>query len=41
MSQLLDITLGIMTALGGFVDIGELVFALAVPLMILTHNGQG
>jgi manganese transport protein len=29
MSQLLDITLGIMTALGGFVDIGELVFALA------------
>jgi manganese transport protein len=28
MSQLLDITLGIMTALGGFVDIGELVFAL-------------
>ena len=29
MSKLLDITLGIMTALGGFVDIGELVFALA------------
>lgn len=29
MSQLLDVTLGIMTALGGFVDIGELVFALA------------
>lgn len=28
MSQLLDITLGIMTALGGFVDIGELVFAI-------------
>jgi manganese transport protein len=28
MSQLLDVTLGIMTALGGFVDIGELVFAL-------------
>jgi Mn2+/Fe2+ NRAMP family transporter len=28
-SGLLDITLGIMTALGGFVDIGELVFALA------------
>lgn len=28
MSQLLEITLGIMTALGGFVDIGELVFAL-------------
>jgi Mn2+/Fe2+ NRAMP family transporter len=28
MNALLDITLGIMTALGGFVDIGELVFAL-------------
>lgn len=28
MSQLFDITLGIMTALGGFVDIGELVFAI-------------
>jgi len=27
MSQVLEITLGIMTALGGFVDIGELVFA--------------
>jgi Mn2+/Fe2+ NRAMP family transporter len=29
MSQVLEIALGIMTALGGFVDIGELVFALA------------
>lgn len=29
MSQVLELALGIMTALGGFVDIGELVFALA------------
>src|SRR4051812_25956394 len=28
MSKILEITLGIVTALGGFVDIGELVFAL-------------
>ena len=40
MNKIFGLALGILAAIGGFVDI-DLVFALtAIPLMVLTNAGQ-